>query len=311
MKALLVKLSALGDIVHAFPAVEEALAHVPDLELDWLVDPPHLELVSQCPGVGRVLTPADRPNPPQGRYDVVIDAQGLLRSALLARRFGGPVAGANWPLAREWPSHWAYRQRVRYPADLHAVDAARALFAAVFSYAAPPATMRETNRTRRPMRPDRRQVLLFHGTAQAAKRWPHASWAQVAQHVLGLGFEPLVTAQGAVEIAFAQRLAAEVPGLLFLPPREISQLRTVIDGARLAVSVDTGLGHFADWLGCPVLMLFQASDPRRTGPYFAGSRAIWAGDMPMRPRRRNRSRPPTHPIPEVEQVIAAIDEYLT
>lgn len=311
MKALLVKLSALGDIVHAFPAVEEALARVPGLELDWLVDPQHLELVSQCPGVGRVLTPADRPNLPQGRYDVVIDAQGLLRSALLARRFGGPVAGADGPLVREWPSHWAYRQRVRYPADLHAVDAARALFAAVFSYAAPPAAMRETNRARRPMRPDRRQVLLLHGTAQAAKRWPRASWAQVAQHVLGLGFEPLVTAQGAIEIAFAERLAAEVPGLLFLPPREISHLRAVIDGARLAVSVDTGLGHFADWLGCPVLMLFQASDPRRTGPYFAGSRALWAGDMPTRPRRRNRSRPPTHPIPEVEQVIAAIDEYLT
>lgn len=310
MRVLLVKLSALGDIVHVFPAIEEALTKVPGLELDWLVDAQHAELVRQCPGVGRVVTQADMPALSHTRYDKVIDAQGLLRSALLARRVGGPVAGADWPLVREWPSHWAYHQRVRYPPGLHAVDAARALFAGVFSYIATPAAMREANRPRRANRDDRRHVLLFHGTAQAAKLWPRANWAQVARHVLGQGLEPLVTAQGPAEVSFAEQLASDVPGLVFAPRCDIPELRGLIDSARLVVSVDTGLGHFADWLGCPVLMLFQASDPLRTGPYFASGRAIWAGDRPLRPGRRDRNRPPIHPIPTAGQVITAIDEAL-
>jgi heptosyltransferase-1 len=308
---LLVKLSALGDIVHAFPAVTEALARVPGLEIDWLVDAAHAELVRQCPGVGRVLIPADIPSLQGGQYARVVDAQGLLRSAVLARRVGGCVVGADWPRVREWPSHWVYHRRVRYPAGLHAVDAARALLGSVCGYVAVPGAMSGTSRAQRAHGVDRRHALLFHGTAQAAKLWPLGHWAQVARHLLRRGLEPVVTAQGTAETAFAEQLAMDVPGLRFLPGLEIQALRTQIDASRLVVSVDTGLGHFADWLGCPVLMLFQASDPRRTGPYFSGSRAIWAGTMPTRPRRRDRNRPPLHPLPDVAMVIAAIDEMLT
>jgi len=306
MKVLLVKLSALGDIVHAFPAVEEAVEHLPDIEIDWLANAKHVELVRQHPGVRRVLAP----NTPRGEdgdpYDVVIDAQGLLRSAFLARGRGRSVTGADGKHVREWPSHLLYTHRVSYPDRVHAVDEVRCLFGAALGYDVRPAERAATNLRHRPHRNGRRIVPLFHGTAQRCKLWPAERWRALARELVARDFDPVVVAQSDDEVTFCADLVSTIPQVRFLAGAGIPDLRNLIDEAAFCVSVDTGLGHLADWLGCPTLMLFQASDPIRTGTYFSSSRSLWAGPRPERPRRRDRNRACRHEMVSVEAALAAL-----
>jgi heptosyltransferase-1 len=303
MKILVVKLSAFGDIVHAFPTVEEARERVPDIEIDWLADSRHVALVRHFAGVSRVLTPD---TPDRREYDLIIDAQGLLRSAWAARAHGNRIVGTAGTHVREWPSHWLYRQKVSFPPALHAVDEIRLLLGAALGYPVQPGTRAQGNLARRRKSEDRRSVLLFHGTAQRCKLWPEARWIDLARRLVARELVPVVVGLGEEETAFCRRLVATVPGLRFEARSDMPTLERLIDEALFCVTVDTGLGHLADWCGCPTLMLFQASDPVRFRPYFASGRAIWAGPQPTRLKRRDRNRECRHDMVTPDMVIDAL-----
>ena len=303
MRVLVVKLSALGDIVHAFPAVEEALEQVRGLELDWLVDPRYRNLVSAFGPVASVLTPADIPSIAAGTYDLVVDLQGLIRSAWHARRLGAPVAGPGRSLVREWPAHWFYARPVSVPPGRHAADELRLILGRALDYE--PAAVRPLRPRRDPA--ENRQVWLFHGTSQRAKLWPVAHWISLATALSARGYVLHLAAGTPEERKRARQIADAVPGTIPVDAPDYAEWVRLLAGARLAISVDTGLGHLADWLGCPTIMLFQASDPRRTGTQGAWSRTIWAGEQPRRPSRRERNSPPVGQLVSPEQVLSVLE----
>ena len=310
MRVLLVKLSALGDIVHAFPAVEEAKEHLPRVEIDWLVDAAHLELVRRHGGAQQVVALGTPPPSGATGYDVVIDAQGLLRSAVAARCRGNRVVGASGKLVREWPSHWLYAQRVLYPSGIHAVDEIRSLFAAALNYEAEPGSRVLTNLRRHATRPGGELVPLFHGTAQRCKVWPSDRWIALACLLVSRGLHPVVVGKSDEELAFCRNMVAAVPEVRFHAHADMEALTALIDAAAFCISVDTGLGHLADWRGCPTVMLFQASDPIRTGTYFASSRSIWAGVRPQRPRRSDRNKTCRNDIVSPDAVMDALGDWM-
>ncbi|MGB0692771.1 MAG: lipopolysaccharide heptosyltransferase I, partial [Pseudomonadales bacterium] len=147
MKVLLVKTSSLGDVIHALPAVTEAAQNVPNMELTWVVEEGFADIPARHPAVKRVVPVALRRwrrnwigaqqevggflRDLRGEtYDLVLDSQGLLKSAVIALVARGPVAGYDRHSAREGLAAAFYQQHAPVDRRLHAVMRQKQLFAA-------------------------------------------------------------------------------------------------------------------------------------------------------------------------------------
>ena len=143
-KILLVKMSSLGDVVHALPAVQDAVQR--GHEVDWVVEEGFADVARLHPGVRRVLPVAWRrwrrdlaasgeemtsflSTLRERQYDLIIDSQGLIKSATVALLARGARAGFSHTSAREPWASFAYRSKIRVARTLHAIDRQRLLFA--------------------------------------------------------------------------------------------------------------------------------------------------------------------------------------
>lgn len=326
MRVLLVKLSSMGDVIHAFPAVTEALACRPDLAIDWCVDPGFAELVRLHPGIGtihrndvigaRLGVPGGdtaenfrrlRSDLRAGAYDLVIDAQSLMRSAAIARMVGAPVAGFDRSSSREGVAALAYHHRLSVARNLHAATRIRLLFAAALGYRIDP-DIPPAHALDLPVERQERSIFLLHGTTAVSKQWPTGHWIVLARAATASGLTPITTWSNESERSVAQAIAAAVPSTRLLAKRALAAIAAEIGKASLVVGVDTGLAHFADAAGVPTLMIFQASNPDLTGPCGAMSEALLPpGGVPARPRRRSAQRPvDSAKIVPAETVISAM-----
>ena len=189
----MVKTSSLGDVVHTLAAVTDAVRKLPGIRFDWVVEEALVEIPNLHPAVDHVIPVAIRcwrKAPLQAlrsgalrqfreslqahRYDVIIDAQGLLKSALVARMVRGPIYGLDWTSAREPLASLAYAHKLRVPKGVHAVLRLRRLFSQALGYAQPDgAADFGIDRTRLPMFNATDPYLVFlHGTTWASKHWP-------------------------------------------------------------------------------------------------------------------------------------------
>jgi heptosyltransferase-1 len=278
MKLLLVKTSSLGDLVHTFPALTDAHRHRPDLIIDWVVEEAFVPIAGLHPAVRHVKPVALRRwrRRPAGAvdefrrfakalraetYDLVLDAQGLLKSAGVARLAHGPRVGFDRHSAREPLAAMLYQRRIAVPNGAHAIDRVRQLFAAALGYAQPAGPPRFGLRSA--PAPDS-PLLFLHGSSWVNKQWPEAFWMALAQRAAKAGHRVLLPWGDADECARAHRIAqagnAEVAPALML-----DELIRVMAAAAGAVAVDSGLGHLAAAFGLPTVALFGPTDPARTG----------------------------------------------
>ncbi len=282
MKVLLVKTSSMGDVIHTFAAVTDALAALPDLTIDWLVEEGFADIARLHPGVRRVVPVAVRRwrkalLAAQTRaeigavknllrhetYDVVLDAQGLVKSAWLARFARRPIEGFDGNSAREWPASLVYARAHTVAREAHAVERTRRLFGAVLGY--------EPDLTRFASGLERAgegsgEVFLLHGTTWATKRWPTVHWIELARLLVARGLTPVVTQADEAEEVVATAIASAVPGVVHLPKTKLGVLAERIAAARAVVGVDTGLTHLSAAFGVPTVALFSSTVPGLTGP---------------------------------------------
>jgi heptosyltransferase-1 len=208
-RILLVKLSSLGDVVHLLPAVSDLHAHRPQAELAWAVEAPYAQLAALHPAVARTIPVPlrrlrDRPFSPAAwrgmraaraalraqRWDYVVDAQGLLKSACVARWARSTMFGLDKRSAREPIAARFYDARIFVPRAMHAVERNRSLFAQVFGYPVegapryglvPPAEAPA-------WAPQGRYAVLLHAASRADKRWPDGHWIALAQRLAADGY---------------------------------------------------------------------------------------------------------------------------
>jgi heptosyltransferase-1 len=281
MKLLLVKTSSMGDVIHTFPAVTDALAARPGIAIDWLVERPFVPIARLHAGVGAVIEVETRrwrkapfagetraataalKNRLQGeRYDLVLEAQGLLKSLWLARLAGTPIAGYDRRSAREgWVSLF-YARKFPVSRDQHAIARTRLLFGATLGY-----------------RPDLDRIeyglqagssssndaFLLHGTSWETKRWPTASWIETARGLVARGLSPLVTFSDEAERQVALAIAAAVPETRIVEKTGLGEIAGRLASARLAIGVDTGLTHLSAAFGLPTVALYTATRVGLTG----------------------------------------------
>ncbi len=279
MRVLLIKMSSLGDVVHTLPAVTDAAAH--GVVFDWVVEEAFAEIPQGHPGVRRVLPIAWRRWRKQlgsertalagflgtlrkDRYDLILDAQGLIKSAavaLLAR--GAERVGLNFSSAREPWSAFACNRRITVPVGDHAVDRLRHLFAGAFGYSvpeSPPAFGLITTAGS-----DSGTCVLLHGTTWASKHWPESMWRSLAADLVARGWHLAVPWGGEEERLRAERIAGAVAGVEVMPAMSLAALGKELGKAGLVVGVDSGLTHLAGALGRPTVVIYGSTSAARTG----------------------------------------------
>ena len=290
MHVLIVKTSSLGDLIHALPAVQDAVQALPGLRFDWIAERPFAEIPGWHPAIDRVLgcdlrTWRRRPLQTlrsgdwarfrdalgERRYAQVIDAQGLLKSAWLASRAVGPVSGPDFRSAREPLAALFYERRLNVPAHdrAHAVERNRRLFAQALGYALPdlaaaPDYGLDPGRFPRPQI-DGRYAMFLHGTTWPSKRWPLEHWQTLGRWLATTqGLRPVLAWGSEAERQDAVAIARQCDGLV-LPRLGLTALGGWLAQARVVVGVDTGLMHFAAALATPGLSLYGPTLPQLTG----------------------------------------------
>jgi heptosyltransferase-1 len=284
---LLIKTSSLGDVVHNLPVVSDIRARFPRARIDWVVEEAYCDVVGMHPGVHRAIPVALRRwredvlklahwrelgqfrHALAGmRYDCVIDTQGLIKSALLARAASGTHHGYAGASAREPLAAKFYDVKHVVQRDLHAVVRNRRLAALALGYevpavldygiAAPVAAP--------PLAPEPYCVLL-HATSGADKLWPEPAWERLGVELARQGYALMLPWGDAGERARSERIARALPGAVVPPGLDIRGMAGLLAGAQAVVGVDTGLTHLAAALGRPVVALYCGTHPELTGVY--------------------------------------------
>ena len=201
----------------------------------------------------------------------MVDAQGLMRSALIAQMARGRRHGYDRKSVRELPAALLYQVRHRVDRNLHAIARNRALTAMALGYSqgGPP----DYGLVRR-RRAGTRYSVLLHATARAEKQWPEEHWISLGKKLANLGGEIVLPAGNEAERARSERIAAAIPRGRVLERQPLDVMAGVLGAASFVVGVDTGLLHLAAALGVPLVGIFVGSEPRLTGPVGPGPIAV-------------------------------------
>jgi heptosyltransferase-1 len=202
------------------------------------------------------------------RYDLVIDAQGLLKSAFVAIQAGAPVAGFDQASAREPSATLFYKRKYAVPRDLHAIERTRRLFGLALGYkpdlstlasgiVPPPGGLAGI---------DGKTAFLLHGTSREDKKWPAEDWIGAARLLVGRGMTPVTTWSNEREKAVAEAIAQAVPATIVVPKSPLSDIAAILGRSTLVIGADTGLTHLASAFGLPTVAVFLATEPGLTGP---------------------------------------------
>ena len=297
MHVLIVKTSSMGDVVHTLPALSDAAAARPGLRFDWAVEEDYAEIPAWHPAVETVIPVALRrwrrlrllgQHRQQWReckallrqsyYDFIIDAQGLLKSAWLARYAQGARYGMDAESVRERPAAWFYHRQFSIPKGQHAILRLRQLFAKTLDYAVPerpadygirPANFHYASN-------DTPYLVFLHATARPEKEWPLAHWRRLCQLAGDAGYTMRLPWGTQEERKQAEHIAAAHPAAEVLPGLNLQALAGVLAGARGIAAVDTGLAHLATALGRPAAVLYGPSQPALIGTCGPGQRHLRA-----------------------------------
>ena len=289
---LFIKTSSLGDVIHHMPAVTEARKAQPTARLSWLVEEAFAPLVRLHPAVNEVIPVAWRRwrkslySPATlgeiaaslrairaRRYDEIVDSQGLMRSAAIARLAHGRRHGYDKNSIREPLASQFYDVRYRVSRDLHAVTRNRVLSGLSLGYQPQGAPDFGLARARFPAA-GKSYAVLLHATARETKQWPEANWIALGKGIAGRGLELVLPWGSEAERARSERIAAAVPDARVPPRAPLDQVAGLIAAAQLVVGVDTGLMHLAAALGVPLVAIFSGSRPGLTGPVGSGPIAV-------------------------------------
>ena len=282
MRVLLVKMSSLGDVVHALPAVTDAAAH--GIEFDWVVEEAFADIPARHPAVASVIPIGWRrwrhalvANRGEIRdfvsrlrsrqYDLVLDAQGLIKSGVVAGLARGRgKAGLSPQAAREGAAALFYERRFRIPTGQHAVDRVRQLFASAFGYTLSNGVDFGISGARAEGGPgaDDGACVLLHGTTWDSKHYPEAMWTALANQAAQAGLSVAVPWGDESERARARRIAA-ASGATVWERSSLAVLMDRLQRAALVIGVDSGLAHLAAALSVPTTVIYGSTDSVLTG----------------------------------------------
>jgi len=290
LRVLIVKVSSLGDIIHTLPAVTDASRANRNLVFDWVVEEAFTEIPAWHPAVENIIPVAIRrwrrhwvksylkgeitefkQQLQKIHYDLVIDAQGLIKSGIVSRMSKGITVGLSNRTIREPLATLFYNKVYSVPWTEHAVERVRELFSRALHYKYDPEEVDygiDNQRIGLPNgTPRERQLVFLHGTTWKTKNWPENYWRELADIATSSGYRVLLPWGDELEKQRAQLIASGNQDVEILPRQSLTGLAQHIVRSAGVIAVDTGLGHMAAALSVPTLSLYGATDPKLSGTY--------------------------------------------
>ena len=334
-RLLIVRLGSMGDIVHALPAAASLRAAFPEAQIDWVVESRWKELLAGNPDLSNVI-PVDTQRwrrelgqqhtwsevssavggLRQQHYDLAVDFQGLLKSALVARLSGAPRRiGFEKGVVKEAAAALLYTERVRPPENVHVVEMNLALARAADA----PADVVRFPLAARPeddayideqLRKHQLQefFILSPGGGWGSKCWPVERYAQLHNAVArARGWRSFLNTGPGEELLvseFAAQARVTRPAHF---PLTLGQLVALVRRARVLVAGDTGPLHVAAAVGTPVVGLYGPTDPVRNGPYGDRAAVIHHREQATITYKHEDKPSPAMLSITVEEVVAAVE----
>ncbi|MDB5883871.1 MAG: lipopolysaccharide heptosyltransferase [Polaromonas sp.] len=328
MKILLVKLSSLGDVVHALPVVQDILAAVPGARIDWVVEKSFAPLLALCTGLQRIIPceirrwrksalssdtrqawRAFKSELQQTGYDAVIDLQGLTKSAVVARMARLAPGGKRYALANqtegsgyEAPTRWVADVAIRIRPRIHAVQRSRELAAQALGYRLPPRldfglakSLALAPQPNLPPEKKANSVVFVHGTSRVDKEWPLQHWTALGRRLNAAGYQVALAHGNDRERAKSQSIArvlneSAAGHAVVWPLLPLDALTGELGRCAGVIGVDSGVSHIAVALDLPHVQLYNFDTAWRTGPDSASGRQVSVY---------------AHPVPGVDEVWGA------
>lgn len=280
MKILIIKTSSLGDIVHCNPIISDMQKNLDYFEIDWLVEKSFVDLVNFFP-VNNIIQSNFRKWKKNilhrgsfnefrslqkqieiNNYDLIIDAQGLIRTGLLCNRkisYGYASNSIKEPIAS-----FFYNKKLIVSKDLHAIDRNRILVAKVFNYQV---NLNSPKFTFKLDKFDTKQndVFFITGTSNEKKKWPLRRWIELANYLSKNNISIKLPWGNAEEYKDCLIINENSKNVKILPKLKINQLANMISQAKHVIGVDSGLTHLSSALNIPTICIFKKSKPHLTG----------------------------------------------
>jgi heptosyltransferase-1 len=340
LRVLVVRLGAMGDVLHAMPAVAALRAQLPECHVGWVIEPRWAPLLQSDDGAaprtpGMPLVDVMHTANARGwarqpfadatwramrglrrelhaqRYDLTIDLQGAVRSALIGRASGAELVGEAEP--REWPAKWLFRRKVA-TRGMHVIEQAAEVVAGAtglhLTPGLPPLPVDCGAEARvHTMLPNTKPLVLLHpGAGWGAKRWPAERYGRVAAALASRGYSVVVN-RAPGEEALAADVARSSSGAAQDIATDMAELIAMTRRCVLVIGGDTGPAHLACALGKPVVGIYGPTDPARNGPWGVPFRVLRHPESRRDHARRSAPEPGLLTI-EPEEVLDAVDELM-
>ena len=295
-RILIIKPSALGDIVLALPVLSSLRKSFPEAHIAWFIRPEFAPLLDENKNLDEIII-FDRKLlgkwwfSPKAfvalirlirklrgeKFDLVIDLQGLFRTALFAW-FTGCRKRVGMQTAREFATGFYTKKIPQDSASIHVIDyyqkIAAAAGAATISYdynlAPLPQAVESVNRLLAGHNlTGRKYAVLVPGSAHAYKCWPRENFARLAEKIAEQFNLDIIAVGTTDEKTIIENInsLANVRVINMAGKTDIPQLIALLNGAQIVISNDTGPGHIAVALGAAIVMIFGSTNPARIGPY--------------------------------------------
>ena len=286
MKIAIVKLSALGDIVHAMVALQFIKAHCPDAQIDWIVEQCFAEVLRYNPDIRKLHTvhlKALKTNKTaifqqikqvrdfaNEHYDLVIDAQGLIKSAITARLLARNTAGFDASSIREKAAAWFYDRKFACAFDNNTIDRNAFILSEPLGFQISPQQIidkqpflffqNENSIIYDYIDKDKANIVLVISSTWKSRNYPIEKFIKVAD---GLRQNCLVIWGNETEKQKAEQMASQSKYIQVMPKLDLNSLKALIAKADLLIGNDTGPTHFAWALNKPSITLFGCTPVSR------------------------------------------------
>lgn len=332
-RLLIVKTSSMGDVIHMLPAVTDIARAYPHIQIDWVVEESFAHIPAWHPAVHTVIPVAVRrwrknlfsastwkqirelrKQLRDASYDLVMDSQGLFKSAVVSSWAKRPVAGMDKQSAREGIAAWFYRDHYTVPRGQHAVPRNRQLAAQVMGYSLQDnpldygvgnhlqktGLLEQENLQLSDIALPEHFMIFLHAASTPEKEWPVPLWIKLGRIMNERGITILLPWGNRREHVNAHAIAKGLDKAQVLPRLGLNELAALFLKAEMLVGEDSGLSHMAAALDKPIIALYLVTDPALTG--VMGSEVI--EDCRVQNLRVTDSEA------EVEKVIDVINDWL-
>jgi heptosyltransferase I len=291
LRILIVKISSMGDIIHNLPILRDIKIRYPEAEIDWVVEENFSDILKFHPDIHTIIPVAFRRWRHEifsqttyqefkqfrqllqaKRYDLIIDTQTLLKSALISYMAKGKRYGQAFRTSREPLASFFYQQRFRVSRKQHAVDQNRQLTALSLNYPIPMnepdyGLSRASIASQSSVTLPENAVMFFHATSRESKLWPSAHWVSLGIALAKKGAVICLPWSNEKEKTRAQIIANHIPNALLLPQLDLAALSMIIAQAQCAFGVDTGLIHLSVAMEIPSIAIYTDTHPELNGTY--------------------------------------------